>query len=223
MLDSDARWGVADVVDNEAAIACYAGVGFRTVGVMRSYERQADGSWADGLLMVHTRDPHAARQVAEVVLAEVAKEWRFHDPPRGRNGVWTLEAAVRLKKKSSPVDLLGELEDRWSPTVVAAPCWRAPGLGCGLSPRPYQGGDRMTVSALLDAACDLASGVTTVLRAGGVGSESDLPFAGLDQLLRPILDRLDRRARRDPAVERDLDRVVRRRRNRRWNPCRAPG
>jgi DNA-binding CsgD family transcriptional regulator/tetratricopeptide (TPR) repeat protein len=47
-------------------------------------------------------------------------------------------------------------------------------------------------SALLDAACDLASGVTTVLRAGGVGSESDLPFAGLDQLLRPILDRLDR-------------------------------
>jgi Domain of unknown function (DUF4956) len=74
----------------------------------------------DGLLLLHTTDPHSARQVAEVVLTDVAKEWRFREPPRGRNGVWTLEAAVRLKKKSSPVDLLGELEDRWSPTVAAA-------------------------------------------------------------------------------------------------------
>lgn len=38
-------------VDNEAAIACYAGVGFRRVGVMRSYERRPDGTWGDGLLM----------------------------------------------------------------------------------------------------------------------------------------------------------------------------
>ncbi|HSH46071.1 MAG TPA: DUF4956 domain-containing protein [Longimicrobiales bacterium] len=74
----------------------------------------------DGLLLVHTTEPSSARQVTEVVLNDVAKEWRFRDPPRGRNGVWTLEAAVRLKKKSSPVDLLGELEDRWSPTVTAA-------------------------------------------------------------------------------------------------------
>ncbi len=47
-------------------------------------------------------------------------------------------------------------------------------------------------SALFDAAVDLASEATVVLRARGVGSESDLPFAGLDQLLRPILDRLER-------------------------------
>ncbi len=37
--------------DNVAAVECYAGVGFRPVGIMRSYERQADGTWADGLLM----------------------------------------------------------------------------------------------------------------------------------------------------------------------------
>ena len=37
--------------DNEAAIACYAGVGFEPVGVMRAYERRADGTWGDGLLM----------------------------------------------------------------------------------------------------------------------------------------------------------------------------
>lgn len=40
------RWG------DEAAIRCYAGVGFRPVAVMRSYERDVDGSgWHDGLLM----------------------------------------------------------------------------------------------------------------------------------------------------------------------------
>lgn len=38
-------------VDNEAAIACYQRVGFRPVGVMRAYERRADGSWSDGLLL----------------------------------------------------------------------------------------------------------------------------------------------------------------------------
>jgi RimJ/RimL family protein N-acetyltransferase len=37
--------------DNEAAIRCYASVGFRPVGVMRSYERGPDGTWHDGLLM----------------------------------------------------------------------------------------------------------------------------------------------------------------------------
>lgn len=39
-------------VDNAAAIRCYASVGFRPVGVMRRYERDAGGAgWHDGLLM----------------------------------------------------------------------------------------------------------------------------------------------------------------------------
>lgn len=38
--------------DNEPAIRCYAAVGFRPVGVLRRYERDADGrGWHDGLLM----------------------------------------------------------------------------------------------------------------------------------------------------------------------------
>jgi aminoglycoside 6'-N-acetyltransferase len=38
--------------DNEAAIRCYRAVGFREVGVMRAYERDAAGTgWHDGLLM----------------------------------------------------------------------------------------------------------------------------------------------------------------------------
>ena len=38
-------------VANERAIWAYTKVGFRPVGVMRSYERNADGSWHDNLLM----------------------------------------------------------------------------------------------------------------------------------------------------------------------------
>ncbi|MGB5760041.1 MAG: GNAT family N-acetyltransferase [Acidimicrobiales bacterium] len=45
------RLTIDPVADNQPAIRCYAKVGFRPVGVMRGYERQADGSWADGLLM----------------------------------------------------------------------------------------------------------------------------------------------------------------------------
>jgi aminoglycoside 6'-N-acetyltransferase len=37
--------------DNKAAIRCYTKVGFRPVGLMRRYERGADGEWQDGLLM----------------------------------------------------------------------------------------------------------------------------------------------------------------------------
>ena len=45
------RLTIDPAADNEAAIRCYASVGFRPVGVMRSYERRPDGTWGDGLLM----------------------------------------------------------------------------------------------------------------------------------------------------------------------------
>jgi aminoglycoside 6'-N-acetyltransferase len=38
-------------VENEVAIACYRKAGFRSVGVMRQYERDRSGVWKDGLLM----------------------------------------------------------------------------------------------------------------------------------------------------------------------------
>jgi aminoglycoside 6'-N-acetyltransferase len=41
---------------NLRAIRCYGAVGFRPVGVMRRYERGADGSFHDGLLMELLRD-----------------------------------------------------------------------------------------------------------------------------------------------------------------------
>ncbi|MFF3322429.1 GNAT family N-acetyltransferase [Streptomyces sp. NPDC002889] len=37
--------------DNTAAIRCYTKAGFHPVGIMRQYERGADGTWHDSLLM----------------------------------------------------------------------------------------------------------------------------------------------------------------------------
>ncbi|GGR41029.1 GNAT family N-acetyltransferase [Streptomyces roseolus] len=45
------RLVIDPAADNAAAIRCYEKAGFRPVGVMRQYERGADGSWHDGLLM----------------------------------------------------------------------------------------------------------------------------------------------------------------------------
>jgi aminoglycoside 6'-N-acetyltransferase len=46
------RLVIDPAADNEAAIRCYAAVGFRPVGILRRYERDVDGSgWHDGLLM----------------------------------------------------------------------------------------------------------------------------------------------------------------------------
>lgn len=45
------RLVIDPAADNARAIACYAKVGFRPVGVMRRYERGPDGTWHDGLLM----------------------------------------------------------------------------------------------------------------------------------------------------------------------------
>lgn len=46
------RLVIDPAADNHRAISSYAAVGFRPVGVMRAYERNADGTgWHDGLLM----------------------------------------------------------------------------------------------------------------------------------------------------------------------------
>jgi aminoglycoside 6'-N-acetyltransferase len=45
------RLTIDPAADNAAAIRAYGKVGFRAVGVMRSYEQGPDGSFHDGLLM----------------------------------------------------------------------------------------------------------------------------------------------------------------------------
>jgi aminoglycoside 6'-N-acetyltransferase len=45
------RLTIDPAASNERAIGAYASIGFRPVGIMRRYERGADGTWHDGLLM----------------------------------------------------------------------------------------------------------------------------------------------------------------------------
>ena len=45
------RLTIDPALHNRRAIAAYEAIGFRPVGVMRRYERGADGRWHDGLLM----------------------------------------------------------------------------------------------------------------------------------------------------------------------------
>lgn len=45
------RFTIDPALRNERAIRAYSAVGFRRVGVMRRYERGADGTWHDNLLM----------------------------------------------------------------------------------------------------------------------------------------------------------------------------
>jgi aminoglycoside 6'-N-acetyltransferase len=45
------RITIDPAVANARAIACYESAGFRRVGILREYERGADGTWHDGLLM----------------------------------------------------------------------------------------------------------------------------------------------------------------------------
>lgn len=74
----------------------------------------------DGILLVHARDPEIARQMVQEALRESADDWRLAQvAPRG-DELTTLEYLVQMKKDSSPLDLVGTLDERWSAQVQAA-------------------------------------------------------------------------------------------------------
>ena len=52
------RFTIDPAAHNARAIAAYEKVGFRRVGILRSYERGRDGTWHDGLLMDLVVEPH---------------------------------------------------------------------------------------------------------------------------------------------------------------------
>ena len=53
LIDEDGhhRITIDPAADNERAISAYEKVGFRLVGRMRRYQRMADGTWVDAMLM----------------------------------------------------------------------------------------------------------------------------------------------------------------------------
>lgn len=79
-----------------------------------------EGMKTDGILVVHAPDPDVARRSIEISLSGVAKEWRVTEPVASGNGLSRFEVLVRMKKKGDPVELLGELEERWSAQIAAA-------------------------------------------------------------------------------------------------------
>jgi hypothetical protein len=74
----------------------------------------------DGLLLVYAEDADAARHGVEVALLGRAEEWRITRPLRGADEYARFVVVLRLDRKTDPMDLLTELEERWSAQVDAA-------------------------------------------------------------------------------------------------------
>lgn len=74
----------------------------------------------DGVLLVHADDPELARHTVQEALSEMVKDWRLaRIVPRSGDSE-TLEYLLRLKKKSTPAELVGTLTQRWGAQVSAA-------------------------------------------------------------------------------------------------------
>jgi hypothetical protein len=85
-----------------------------------SSEKAAAGMDLDGVLIVYATDIDAASHGVEVSLAGMAKKWRLLEPVREPNGLMRQDVLVLLNRNEDPVDLLGELEERWSAHIAAA-------------------------------------------------------------------------------------------------------
>ena len=75
----------------------------------------------NGILVVSTADPEAARAGLEIVLGRMAKRWHFGEPvaPRGW-GPSRISIPVELKDKADPSELIAELEARMTDHLSAA-------------------------------------------------------------------------------------------------------
>ena len=88
--------------------------------IRRSLLDAAGDFRSDGVLLVHAGEVDLARHMVQEAFSDLAKDWRLvRVTPRGE-GISTLEYLVRLKKKTSPPDLVGAVDERWSAQVHAA-------------------------------------------------------------------------------------------------------
>lgn len=74
----------------------------------------------DGILVIYARDADTARHGVEVTLIGRAEEWRITRPVRDGGPESRFEVLLRLNPKTDPIELLGELEERWSAHIDAA-------------------------------------------------------------------------------------------------------
>jgi hypothetical protein len=88
-----------------------------TPAAAREIARKMD---SDGILVVYAPQPDEARRAVELSLAGVAKEWRVAQPQPVDGGMHRLEFALRLSGSGDPLELLSELEERWTSQIAAA-------------------------------------------------------------------------------------------------------
>ena len=74
----------------------------------------------DGVLLVHAAEPELARHTLQEALSQMAKDWRLARIVPRSGEMETLEYLLRLKKKSTPAELVGALTERWGAQVAAA-------------------------------------------------------------------------------------------------------
>jgi hypothetical protein len=69
---------------------------------------------------VHASNAEAASHGLEVTLGTWAKEWHMIGPVDEGDGIARIDVVMLLAKDEDPVELLGELEERWSGYIAAA-------------------------------------------------------------------------------------------------------
>jgi hypothetical protein len=107
------KTGVLSIGDSSLLVA-------QTPEAIRTLRRQildrAKDMVSDGILLVHSTDPELARQTVQDALSQTTRDWGIS--PRGGE-VGTAEYLIRLAKKTTPIDLIGTLDD-WSAHIEAA-------------------------------------------------------------------------------------------------------
>lgn len=111
------RTGVLSIGDSSLLVA-QTPQAFRRVR-RKLLDEAVEMKKTDGILLVHSTDPELSRQTVQDALSQTTKDWRLVGIwPRGEE-VKTAEYLVRLAKKTTAADLIGEL-DEWSAHIDAA-------------------------------------------------------------------------------------------------------
>jgi hypothetical protein len=74
----------------------------------------------DGYLLVFAADVAAARSCVEISLTEYASNWRVGEAQNEAAGLSSFMVAVDLRSKAGPIELLGDLEERFLEQIAAA-------------------------------------------------------------------------------------------------------
>jgi hypothetical protein len=109
--------GILAVGDRRMMVAQSGGARLRIRDRLAAGAKEME---ADGILLVEVSDPESGQHAVEAALETVAKEWKLAATVPGPHGCQTLEFLVKLKKKATVVELLGELDERWAAQVAAA-------------------------------------------------------------------------------------------------------